>query len=149
MAPNLEIRPQTLADDAEWLRLRLALWPEDSVADHQAQMADIRAADRQVAFVLVRPDGCLGGFVEASVHPRAIGCASHHVAYVEGWYVDPDLRRQGWGRRLMLAAEDWARSIGATEIASDTQLDNAASLAGHLQLGYAEVGRLIHFAKRL
>lgn len=143
------IRIAAPSDDSEWLRLRLALWPEDSVADHHAQMADVRGCGQQVAIVIERPDGRLGGFVEVSMHPRAIGCATHNVAYVEGWYVDPDLRRQGIGRRLMLAAEDWGRKMGAVEIATDTQIDNAISLAGHLSLGYAEAGRLIHFAKRL
>lgn len=143
------IRRVAPADEAEWLRLRLAMWPEDSVEAHRVQMADVLSSRQQAAIVIARPGGGLGGFVETSVHPRALGCATHHIAYVEGWYIDGDLRGQGWGRRLMLAAEDWGREIGATEIASDTQIDNEVSLRAHLRLGYAECGRLIHFVKRL
>ncbi len=148
-ASELHVRPVAPEDQAEWLRLRLALWPEDSVADHRAQMADVSAGPTQIALVLCRADGKLGGFIEATIHPRAIGCATHHVAYIEGWYVDADLRRQGWGARLMRAAESWGRSQGATEVASDTQLENDVSRRAHLALGYHEAGRLIHFAKRL
>ena len=37
----------------------------------------------------------------------------------------------------------------ATEMASDTWLENEASIAAHLKLGYEEVERLVHFVKRL
>ena len=134
---------------AQWLRLRVAMWPEDTVEEHRQQMADVLGSDRQAAIVIERPGGGLGGFVEVTIHPRALGCATHDVAYVEGWYVDENLRRQGWGRRLMLAAEEWGRAAGAAEIASDTQVDNTISLRAHLSLGYRECGRLIHFSKRL
>lgn len=144
-----DVRPLAPADEAEWLRLRLALWPDDPAADHLAQMAEVRASPQQAVFVVQRPDGRLGGFIEVSLHPRAIGCTTHTVAYVEGWYVDPDLRRAGHGCRLMRAAEDWGRTQGAAEIASDTLLDNDLSRAAHLRLGFTEAGRLIHFAKRL
>lgn len=146
---TLPIRALTPSDSPEWLRLRLALWPDDPVADHQAQMDEVRTNPQQAVFVVQRPDGRLGGFIEVSLHPRAIGCSTHNVAYVEGWYVDPDLRCAGHGRRLMAAAEDWGRRMGAAEIASDTLLENDLSRTAHLRLGFAEAGRLIHFAKRL
>jgi aminoglycoside 6'-N-acetyltransferase I len=108
-------------------------------------------ADResQAVFVAVRPTGRLGGFVEASVHPHAIGCETHPVAYLEGWYVDSDLRRTGVGRELLAATESWARSKGYREMASDTLFDNDAGLAAHRACGYTVTGRLIHFKKRL
>ncbi|MHB8778501.1 MAG: GNAT family N-acetyltransferase, partial [Anaerolineales bacterium] len=46
-------------------------------------------------------------------------------------------------------AEDWARERGCTEMASDTWLDNEASIRAHLKLGYLEVERLVHFVKPL
>jgi aminoglycoside 6'-N-acetyltransferase I len=47
------------------------------------------------------------------------------------------------------AAEDWARSQGLTEMASDTWLDNEVSIRAHLRMGYEETERLVHFAKKL
>ena len=35
----------------------------------------------------------------------ADGCTTHPVGYVEGWYVDPDVRRKGVGKALVAAAE--------------------------------------------
>lgn len=136
-------------DFAEWLRLRLLLWPDESAAEQRGQMERHFADADQAIFVLARPSGSLGGFIELSLHPRAIGCETPNVAYVEGWFVEADLRGKGCGRLLMCAAEQWGRERGASEIASDTLIDNRVSLAAHLRLGFADVGRLIHFAKRL
>jgi aminoglycoside 6'-N-acetyltransferase I len=47
------------------------------------------------------------------------------------------------------AAENWVREKGCTEVASDTWLDNEPSIRAHLNMGYHEVERLIHFVKRL
>ncbi len=137
-------------DHNEWLRLRSALWPECEVSTLEAEMADILADhDNQVAFVAVRPTGTLGGFVEASIHPHAIGCDTRPVGYLEGWYVDQDLRGTGIGRRLLAAAESWALSRGCVEMASDTLFDNEGGFSAHRACGYIVTGRLIHFKKRL
>jgi aminoglycoside 6'-N-acetyltransferase I len=46
------------------------------------------------------------------------------VAFLEGWYVDPDYRGARVGRRLVEAVEAWAREQGFSELASDALLDN-------------------------
>lgn len=61
---------------------------------------------------------------------------SSQVAYVEGWFVVPEIRRRGLGRALVSAAEEWGRVQGCTEFASDTLPDNRASAAAHLALGF-------------
>jgi aminoglycoside 6'-N-acetyltransferase I len=100
-------------------------------------------------FVVERADGKLGAFIEAGTRKYADGALSSPVGYLEGWYVDEDLRGQGIGKALMQAAEDWARSLGITEMASDTWLDNEISIKAHLAAGYEEVERLVHFLKTL
>ena len=146
----MHIRPIRPGDDNEWLRLRKALWADCAIDTIKEEMADIRAdREHQAVFVAVRPAGSLGGFVEVSTHPHAIGCETRPVAYIEGWYVDPDLRGTGVGRGLLAAAESWARSKGFDEMASDTLFDNEAGLAAHRACGYVVTGRLIHFRKRL
>jgi aminoglycoside 6'-N-acetyltransferase I len=131
---------------AEWLRLRWALWPSFSLDDLEREMAALRAAPyRAPVFVAVREDGELGGFVEISLHETAPGCATSPVGYLEAWYVDPDLRRQGVGRRLVAAAEAWARSMGCREMASDTTPNYPVSPAAHAALGFQTAGEpLLH-----
>jgi aminoglycoside 6'-N-acetyltransferase I len=50
---------------------------------------------------------------------------------------------------LVQAAEEWARSQGLTEMASDTWLENEVSIRAHLKMGYQEAERLVHFMKKL
>jgi aminoglycoside 6'-N-acetyltransferase I len=142
------IRAAETVDDEEWLRLRSALWPDSSRADHLADMDEIRVpASRQFAFVAARESGGLGGFVEVSIRPYADGCSTKPVGYLEGWYVDPDLRRKGVGAALVHAAEAWAAASGCVEMGSDCLLDNETGLSSHLGIGYEEVERAIHLKR--
>jgi aminoglycoside 6'-N-acetyltransferase I len=146
----IEIRPLCESDRLEWLRLRSALWPEDKAADLESEMDEIAARPGQAAvFVAQRSSGGLCGMMEVSIRDRAEGCRTQHVGYIEGWYVDPDVRRQGVGGRLVAAAEDWARAQGCQEMGSDTNSDYPLSPLAHQALGYQEVKRCIHFRKDL
>lgn len=96
-----------------------------------------------------RVDGRALGFVELSIRPYAEGCEGTQVAYLEGWFVVPEGRKQGVGRALVQAAEEWAREQGADEFASDSNPDNEAGYAAHCALGFRDVGLIRCFAKRL
>jgi len=150
------IRPVTNNDREEWLRMRLVLWPDDTPENHLAEIDEIAAGKYappislpQTAFVAERPQGGLGGFLEASLRGYADGCDTRPVGYIEGWFIDEDLRRQGVGAALVAAAEAWARSQGCREMASDCLIDNTPSQQAHLALGYQEAERLIHFCKKI
>jgi aminoglycoside 6'-N-acetyltransferase I len=129
--------------------MRIALWPDEPSAGTDKDMRDWLARRDAAVFVAARPDGSLCGFVEAGTRPYAEGCETSPVGYIEGWYVDADVRREGHGRALLEAAEDWARSQGCTEMASDALLDNILSHRAHARCGYEEVERLVTFRKSL
>ncbi len=143
------IRPVEPGDYDEWLRMRLLLWPEHSPEELRVEMVEIVSDRTNATYVAVRLDGSLGGFIETSQRKYAEACRTSPVGYIEGWYVDPDLRVQGIGRQLVSAAEAWAKASGLSEMASDCELDNQVSLNAHLALGYEEVERLIQFRKSL
>lgn len=145
----ITIRHATSKDKPEWLRMRLLLWPEGTPEDFSREMDDLLADPRTPVFLAIRPNGMAGGFLEAGTRKYAEGCETGPVGYIEGWYVDEDLRESGIGKALVEAAEDWARSQGLTEMASDTWLDNEISIQAHLKMGYEETERLVHFAKKL
>ena len=136
-------------DRGSWLRMRDALWP--SAADEHAREIDryFAAEVREPLEVLIAFDGEAIGFVELSIRPYAEGCETDRVAFVEGWYVDPDSRRTGVGAALIRAAEEWARSQGCTEIASDIEVDNVSSAAAHRALGFEEAAVVRCFRKPL
>jgi aminoglycoside 6'-N-acetyltransferase I len=145
----LTVRSLRSGDEDEWLSLRFALWPDDTLEELRAEMDEMLTDEHQAVFVLPRPDGGLGGFLEASLRSVAEGCTTTPVGYIEGWYIDPDLRREGYGAELVQAAEVWAKEHGCREMASDCLVDNIISLRAHTALGYQEVERLIHFRKDL
>ena len=143
------IRPAQADDKREWLRMRLALWPDHIAEESLAEMDVFLADPLTPTFVAVRENGSLGGFLEGGLRKYAEGCDSSPVGYLEGWFVDEDLRGQGVGSALVGAMEAWAREQGCTEMASDTWLDNETSIQAHLNLGYEESERLVHFRKSL
>jgi aminoglycoside 6'-N-acetyltransferase I len=145
----MKVRAYRDTDWPEWLRMSLALFPHHSAEELVPGMEVFRAAPDGEVFVAERDDGTIAGFVEVGTRPYADGCDTTPVGYVEAWYVDPDVRRRGFGRALLAAAEEWARARGYTEIASDSQLTNTVSHAAHRRAGYNEVDRVVQFRKRL
>lgn len=143
----MNIRPLQTQDLMAYLQLRIALWP-DSAGDFEREVSEILNADHLASFV-AEQDGTLVGFVEVSLRAYAEGCDSSPVGYLEGWYVAPTHRKTGVGRRLVEAAEDWARAKGCTEMASDTELHNIQSQQAHARLGYQEVERIVCFRRSL
>lgn len=143
MTPT-DIRRATPADRDAWRRLRLALWP-DAGPD---EMALILTDPAQAAFLAVC-GGAACGFVEASVRGWAEGCDEGPVGYIEGWYVDPAHRRQGVGRALVRAAEQWAAARGCRWMGSDAHLDNTLSHDAHRALGYRAVEKGVCFSRRI
>ncbi|GAA1615233.1 GNAT family N-acetyltransferase [Actinoplanes couchii] len=63
------------------------------------------------------------------------------AAFVYNVAVEPDLRRQGYGRAIMLAAERWCRDNELTRISLHVFAHNTGARALYEQLGFAETGR--------
>lgn len=146
----MRIRLVSENDTGEWLRLRMALWPhydpDQLRSDIPGMLSRLKS---EPVFVAEREGGGLCGMVEVSIRPTAEGCKTQNVGYLEGWYVDPDKRRCGVGRKLVEEAERWARGRGCLEMASDTTPRYPESPAAHNGMGYREVKRKIHFRKAL
>jgi len=141
----MPIRPVEATDAAEWLRMRLALWPDSSTEDERGEvewfLAGYPSPTLMAAFVCERPEDGLCGLVEVSIRASAPGCHTDRIGYLEGWHVDPDWRGRGVGRALVERAEAWALAAGCREMASDTNASYPVSPAAHEALGYAEVER--------
>jgi len=101
--------------------------------------------------VLIADDGMAGpiGIAELSIRSNAEGCRTNRVAYLEGVFVVPEARRRGVGKKLVEAAEGWARAQGCGEFASDTAPSNSVSVALHRAVGFTDAGLLQCFRKDL
>ncbi len=140
------------AGDAEhevYARLRTKLWPMP-LEQSLAESLEILAQPAKWAVFLARAeDGASIGFLEVCLREYAEGATSSPVGFLEGWFVSESIRGQGVGRLLAEAGETWARSMGCTEMGSDTEIDRTGSIEAHARLGYKEVERLVCFLKKL
>jgi aminoglycoside 6'-N-acetyltransferase I len=147
------IRMPEQGDQAEWLRLRQALWPDCAIEQHELEMGTVLAdADRAAAFVSPASSTereRLAGFVEVALRPWREECPGSPVGYVEALYVAPEERGGGVANALLAAAEAWASARGCRTIAADARLDNDAGRTLHRRRGYEEVSQRVRLRKRL
>ncbi len=143
----MTIRPLRPSDRDELVRMRGSLWPDSPASE----VDDILGSPSPEGIILVveRADGRLRGFAEVGLRKFAEGCTSSPVAYLEGIWMDTDARREGVGSALVGAVEDWARSQGLAEFASDCDVENTDSRAFHLAAGFEEVQRSVCFKRSL
>ena len=132
------------------LRMRTELWP-GSAEEHAATLdAYFDGTPTFIDQIVVCADAAsLVGFAELRIRNYAEGSDNLAVPYLEGWFVDAAWRGKGFGKTLITGAEEWARSRGYTELASDAQISNHGSIHAHLALGFEEVERSVCFLKRL
>lgn len=147
----VHIRPVRKSDAADWQRMRQALWPS-AHGEHAGEIAAFFDGDRNnpAQVLLAFDDSCRAvGFAEISIRPYAEECYSGRVAYLEGWFVEDNRRREGVGAALISAVEEWGRAQGCTELGSDADIDNLDSAAAHRALRFTEVGHIVCFRKDL
>lgn len=144
----MEIRKATPADSMTLGTLASRMWEHDP-SELACDFAGLTASAEAACFLAM--DGTAAvGFAQCQLrHDYVEGCETSPVGFLEGIYVADEYRRSGVARTLLHACEEWARSVGCTEFASDCEIDNQDSLAWHLKAGFAEVNRAIWFAKKL
>ena len=146
---GVSVRLATASDVGAWSEHRARLWPELDAHEHAVEAVQWISGPSTATLLAVGSDGAVLGFAEVGLRSYAEGCETSPVGYVEGWYVDESARRRGVGRALMRAAEDWARSKGCTEIASDTEAHNEVSQEAHERLGYERVETIVVYRRSL
>jgi len=153
--PSISVRPAHISDCDEIAKMCALLWPDASAEEHGHEIGLILNSGvcgtlPATIFVSSAEDEALTGFLQVGLRSHADGCDPvHPVGFIEGWFVHEALRERGIGKALMCAAEDWSRSHGCLEVASDTWIDHTLSQEAHQALGFQVVDRCIHFRKPL
>ena len=143
------IRQAVAGDSGILAELAAKLWESRTPEELAGMFAGLLGSGGAACFLACH-EGSPAGFAQCQLrHDYVEGTRTSPVGYLEGIFVLEEFRRRGLARRLMAACEDWARSKGCSEFASDCELDNDANLRFHLGLGFAEANRVICFKKEL
>jgi aminoglycoside 6'-N-acetyltransferase I len=146
------ILPATSDHVNVWAELRYALWPWEDVDDHAEEAAELYLAGHpdRVAFVALDDAGDVIAFAEASLRRDYVeGCETSPVAFLEGVYVKPDVRKSGVARALVDAVADWGRAQDCTECASNVLFDNVERQAFQAAIGFEETERVVYYRREL
>src|SRR4028118_1982694 len=110
----MQIQSATIQDSERWQILRQKLWPHVEVEDSRKDFSKHLDGSFEIFILLAENADTneITGFLEASIRREYVeGCETDRVGYIEGWFVDEKYRRQNVGRKLVMAAENWARQM--------------------------------------
>lgn len=113
-------------------------------------LEDCKKDAKTTAQFAYRLNNKLVGLLTCSIKREYVaGCDTNKVAYLEGLYVLPKYRKQKIATQLIKHFELWASKKGCTELASDLELTNKASLQFHNKMGFEVVEKTIHLKKEI
>lgn len=129
--------------------MALDLWPKNEYMHLRDEFERFEGDEKQMVFLSILDDLPVG-FIHVSLRTDYVeGADSSPVGYVEGIYVLPEFRKKGMSKKLLLKAEEWSKSNGCVQIASDIEDENVVSYAFHVGVGFKEVNRVICFIKNI
>lgn len=106
--------------------------------------------NKEKIFLYLDEEDDVIGFINTSIRNDYVeGCSSLGVGYIEGIYVCKPHRRNQIAYTLINHVKDYFKSIGLTEIGSDTELENEISQIFHKAIGFKEVSKNVHFIMKL
>ena len=145
----MKIMPVTEPFLANWLQLRILLWPDQEDA-HLLEMRQLLEQPHTLQLLSYNDQQQAVAMLEASIRYEYVnGTQTSPVAFLEGIYVLPEYRRSGVASALVQQVEHWAKQFACTEFASDAALDNTISHAMHRTLGFQETERVVYFKKNI
>jgi aminoglycoside 6'-N-acetyltransferase I len=133
----------------EWRRMRHELYGELSAQFHEAEMELIFSSKEATCFIGLRESGAAVAMLEVSLRNFVDGCLGGPVGYIEGIYVTPLERKQGYAGELIEFATSWFRSKGCRDMAADAELTNLIAQDFLTRAGFDETYRVVEYKRSL
>ena len=143
------IKQASIEDSRTVAELAMLVWPDNEIDVLEEEMKDYIISDKGVNFIYFDKTIPVA-FAQCGLRKDYVeGTESSPVGYLGGIYVKPEYRMTGIARNLLIQCENWVKSHGCSEFASDCELNNIDSLKFHLQVGFEEANRIVCFTKKL
>lgn len=136
-------------DIAVIVNLAAMMWSNHSVEELNIEFSDLFMKE-EAQFFLKYENDIPVGFAQCQLrHDYVEGTETSPVGYLEGIFVKEGFRHKGYAGALLAECENWAKSKGCKEFASDCELDNDDSLQFHRAMKFTEANRIICFTKKI
>lgn len=147
MNPKVIIRSAEPADAEALAHLTGQLGYPVSAEEAAGRLRQLQThPEWQAALVAVLPEGQVVGWVQVY---RVIFLGGAPFTEIGGLVVDERQRRQGIGRALVQAAEDWARQHGTNDVSVRSNILREGAHAFYRRLGYRLIKTQHTFHKEL
>lgn len=129
--------------------LAVLMWRDHSVDELIHTFSEMISKGKGQFFLKYERDIPIG-FAQCQLRYDYVeGTETTPVGYLEGIFVKEVYRHRGYAKELLAECEAWAKENGCQEFASDCEIDNTDSFQFHKAMKFAEVNRIICFAKKL
>ena len=135
---NIQVRQATVSD----IELLSPLFdgyrqfygkPSD-VALARAFLLDRFQHNQSAIFIAIQPTGVAVGFTQ--LYPSFSSVSAARMFILNDLFVLPEARRYGVGAKLLVAAAQFGRTVGAIRLSLSTAIDNEAAQALYVSLGW-------------
>lgn len=136
-------------DIAAIANLAAMMWSNHSIEELNNEFSDLFMKE-EAQFFLKYENDIPVGFAQCQLrHDYVEGTETSPVGYLEGIFVKEGFRHKGYAGALLAECENWAKSKGCKEFASDCELDNDDSLQFHRAMNFTKANRIICFTKKI
>ena len=127
------VRKADISDLNAIVSLAKALWPEQTTKDLNDELSAL--LDKSDACIMIAfKEKTPIGFAHCQLRYEYVeGTHSSPVGYLEGIYIKPSERNNGYARQLLSECESWAKQKECTEFASDCESQNKSVMSSTLR----------------
>jgi aminoglycoside 6'-N-acetyltransferase I len=146
---DFEIEMLSMTNLLSLTEMSLELWPESDFEEELASWKKIITNSNNYC-ALAKSSAQYAGFIHITIRNDFVeGADSDKTAYLKGIFVKPENGNKGIANLLFSHGEQWAKSSGLKQLASDTEIRNEISQWFHKKIGFEEVNRIVCFLKNI
>jgi len=143
------IKKADLSNIDALVTLASKLWENSTIDELKKLFISVVNSKSEIIFIVEINEKIIGFSYYSLRNDYVEGTDSTPVGYLEGIYISPEYRKQGYGKELIDKGVSWSKEKGCRQVASDCELVNTNSIEFHKRSGFNEVNRIVCFVKSI